>query len=390
MLKQLCYGSLREYPRLAAFLNQLLKSPLKRKDADINALLLVGLHQLLDLRIPDHAALSETVEACRYLGKPWATRLVNGVLRNALRQQEALAESLNSAARLRHPAWMLDALQKAWPDDWERIIDANNEPPPMCLRVNSSRSSRGIYLSRLSELGISASGCALAPNGVRLDEAMDVEVLPGFAEGDVSVQDEAAQLAADVLAPAPGNRVLDACAAPGGKACHLLERYPGLAELVAVDTSDARLALLQQNLQRLSLSAQLQVADARALPKSLGMFDAMLVDAPCSGSGVIRRHPDIKLLRRREDLRGFSKLQLDILKGLWPRLNPGGVLLYVTCSVFPEENQDCIDVFLKATSNAQAETLSVEWGVPAGHGRQLLPSVGGPDGLFFARLRKSN
>jgi 16S rRNA (cytosine967-C5)-methyltransferase len=387
LLQQFCYGTLREYPRLEGLLKQLLKSPLKRKDADIQALLAVGLHQLLDLRIPDHATLSATVEACRSLGKPWATRLVNGVLRSATRRHEALSQALEPAAQLRHPPWLLERLQQDWPAHWQQIVEANNTPPPMCLRVNRRKIALEDYAEKLRSAGIGAARCALATDGLRLDTPVDVTRLPGFAEGQVSVQDEAAQLAADLLVPPPGARVLDACAAPGGKTCHLLERYEAL-DVVAMDSASHRLQPLRDNLARLGLGAQVIEGDARLLPEALGVFDAMLVDAPCSGSGVVRRHPDIKVLRRPDDIPRYSDLQAAILRGLWPRLRPGGVLLYATCSVFPGENQATVADFLAATPNAEVQPLEVRWGIDAGPGKQLLPCATGSDGLFYTLLRK--
>ncbi len=388
-MQQLCYGSLREYPRLIALLGKLLKSPLKRKDQDLQALLVVGLHQLLDMRTPDHAAISATVDGCRGLGKPWATRLVNGVLRNAARQRDSLESDLSEPERLRHPQWLLAAIQEAWPEHWQQIVEANNAQAPMCLRVNTLRQSRDDYLARLDNDGLSAEACALASDGIRLNEAVDVTLLPEFREGSVSVQDEAAQLAADLFTLETGGRVLDACAAPGGKSCHLLERYPEIAELVAMDHAEERLLPLRQNLERLQLTATVLCADAREISDTLGEFDAILVDAPCSGSGVIRRHPDIKVLRRASDIAGYAALQLEILNGLWPRLRDGGTLVYVTCSILPEENALCVATFLEQHGNAAADDLSsLGWGEPAGVGRQLLPVVDGHDGLFFARIQK--
>lgn len=390
LLQALCYGTLRQYHRLEAILGQALDKPLKQRDADIHALLLCGLHQLLDMRIPDHASISASVEACRSLGKPWATGLVNGVLRRCSRESERMTARLADSERLAHPPWLLEALRRAWPDHWEAIIEANNRQPPMCIRVNRLRTDRDSYRDVLHQAGIEAQDCTLAADGLRLQAAVDVNELPGFFDGDVSIQDEAAQLAAPLLDPQPGERVLDACAAPGGKTCHLREYQPSLAELVAMDSDADRLARVGENLSRLGLDARLLCARAQELPATLEpeSFDRILVDAPCSGSGVIRRHPDIKLLRRAGDIPAFAEQQLEILNGLWPLLRPGGRLLYVTCSVLPAENAECVARFLAATDSAEAELLAVDWGEEAGPGRQLLTRPGGADGMYYAAIRK--
>ncbi len=390
LLRQLCYGSLRHYHRLDGIISGFLDKPLKRRDADIHALLLIGLHQLLDLRIPDHAAISSSVEACRKLGKPWATRLVNGVLRRCLRESGSLASGLSDNQRHSHPEWLLEELRQSWPQHWEQLVNANNQHPPMCLRCNDQRGGRDGYLARLERAGIEAEPCTLVPTGIRLAQAADVTALPGFADGDVSVQDEAAQLAAFLLDARPGERILDACAAPGGKACHILEAEPALEELVAMDSDAGRLARVEDNLARLHLPAALVCGDASAPPAELesASFDRILVDAPCSGSGVIRRHPDIKLLRRRDDIASLAEQQLRILGGLWPLLKPGGRLLYVTCSVLPAENAELVARFLQVHDDAGSLAIDADWGVPSGAGRQLLSSAGGCDGLYYALLEK--
>lgn len=389
LLQQLCYGTLREYFRLEWILGQALERPLKARDADIRALLLCGLHQLLDLRVPDHAAIGETVQAARALGKPWATGLVNGVLRSCRRNADSVERGLPEEARWNHPGWLLNDLREAWPERWLSIIDANNSHPPMCLRINRQKVTRDDYLARLREAGIEAVGCLLSRDGIRLAKPQDVAALPGFTDGLVSVQDEAAQLAAPLLDPAPGERILDACSAPGGKACHLLETQPG-AELTAMDIDHRRLAKVEENLHRLGLTAELLVGDGSSPPAALReqSFDRILADVPCSGSGVIRRHPDIRLLRRRDDVENFSQRQLAILQGLWPLLAPGGCLLYVTCSILPVENRRVVESFLSECADAEPLPVAAAWGLPAGVGRQLLPEINGPDGLFFAVLKR--
>lgn len=392
LLQQLCYGTLRSYHRLDGILSQLLKKPLKKKDADLRALMLCGLHQLLEMRTPAHAAISETVEACRALRKNWATGLVNGVLRRCSRESESLLGHLNSAQAVSHPDWLFDSINQHWPQQAQGIFEAGNSHPPLCLRVNRRLLGREEYLSQLQAAGLEAACCQFAEDGIRLLTPVDVDRLPGFSQGLASVQDEAAQLAADLMCIEEGARILDSCCAPGGKACHLLERRPEISELVAMDSDSGRLDRVVENLSRLGLVASVMQGDAQNPPPELAAesFDNLLVDAPCSGSGVIRRHPDIKLLRLAEDIPAFAATQLAILHGLWPLLKPGGQLLYATCSIFPEENSGVIGDFLKGCDSAQLLPLGVNWGVDCEGGRQLLPSTDGADGLFYALLRKTD
>jgi 16S rRNA (cytosine967-C5)-methyltransferase len=390
LLQQLCYGSLRQAPRLQALLAQLLNKPLKDKDRDLQGLLLCGLYQLESTRIPDHAAVSSTVAAVIVLKKNWARGMTNAVLRRFLRERETLAEKLPIAAAACHPEWLHHSLQQQWPEHAGEIITANNLQPPMTLRINTGRVSRPVYLEMLAANGIEASAGLLCEQAVYLATPCDVADLPGFSEGELSVQDEAAQLAAQLLQAAPGERILDACAAPGGKACHVLELQPQLAELVAMDADELRLEKVSENLQRLDLPATVLTGDARKPPAILASasFDRILVDAPCSATGVIRRHPDVKLLRRPGDIGAMADVQLQILTGLWPLLKSGGTLLYATCSVLAEENHELIARFLGQCQDAGALPLEQPWGEEAGVGRQLLPSPEGPDGLFYALLQK--
>lgn len=390
LLQQLCYGTLRSFHRMQGVLQQLLSKPLKSKDADLHALLLCGAYQLLEMRTPDHAAISSTVDACRQLKKNWATGLVNGVLRRCAREQATLLESLSPAQAHSHPQWLFDAVCKHWPEHCEQVFVANNQPPPMTLRVNRQHTSVDAYITELATLGLEASPGKLANTAVYLNTAQNVEQLPGFSEGRVSVQDEAAQIAAGILAPAAGARVLDACSAPGGKCCHLLEMQPELAELVAMDSDAERLLRVDENLKRLGLEARLVQGDAGAPGDTLGSsgFDHILLDAPCSGSGVIRRHPDIKLLRRVTDIQSLAEIQMKMLLALWPLLKPGGSLLYVTCSILPEENSLVVRRFLDETNDADYEMPDFLWGIDCSPGRQILPAIDGADGLYFARLVK--
>ena len=395
LFRALCYGVCRTLPRLEALADELLRSPFKARDRDVQALLLVGIYQLLYMRIPAHAAVGETAGAARLLGKAWATRVLNGCLRRLQREQSALQAKVDRdpCVALLHPAWLLKALRQAWPDDWRELAIANNTPGPMTLRINRRRVSREVYRERLLESGLESRTCEFAPDGLTLETPCDVTALPGFTDGDVSVQDEAAQLAVEllgpVLAPRPGARVLDACCAPGGKTAHLLEAFD--IDLIALDSDARRLTRVSETLDRLGLTARVEQADATQLDGwDADRFDAILLDAPCSGSGVIRRHPDIKRLRRAEDISALAVLQAQLLDRLWQLLAPGGTLLYATCSVFPEENAEQIKAFLARTANARVTTPSeVAWGRPAGDGRQLLPREAGHDGFFYSRLEKA-
>lgn len=393
-LRALCYGTCRTLPRLEALASELLRSPFKTRDADIQALLLLGIYQLLYLRVPPHAAVGETAGAARTLDKPWATRVLNGCLRRLQREGSELQAKVDRdpSIALLHPGWWLKWLRRAWPDDWREIAIANNQPGPMTLRVNRRQIDREAYRERLAAAGIEAILCQHAPDGLTLTESCDVDRLPGFRDGVVSVQDEAPQLTVELLGPAlaprPGARVLDACCAPGGKTAHLLEAFD--IDMLGLDSDASRLARAEATLSRLGLDGQLVHGDATGLDWWDGTpFDAILLDAPCSGSGVIRRHPDIKRLRQPEDIRELARLQARLLDNLWPTLAPGGTLLYATCSVLPEENADQVKAFLSRTADAEATTPDqVAWGRPTGEGRQLLPAENGHDGFFYARLVK--
>ncbi len=392
LTQELAFGAARWQPRLQALAARLLQKPFKATDTDIHALLLIGLYQLLYTRIPPHAAIGETVGCADKLKKGWAKGVLNAVLRRAQREGETLLAEVDRdpSARLGHPRWLLKALKQAWPEQLDALCAANNAHPPMTLRVNRRHGERDAYLAELAEAGIKARACDYSRDGIQLAAPRDVRELPGFAEGRVSVQDEAAQLAAELLESAPGQRVLDACCAPGGKTCHLLETQPGLAEVVAVDLEESRLVRVRENLQRLGLQASLVAADARATGEWWDgkPFQRILLDAPCSATGVIRRHPDIKLARKPEDIAALAHLQGELLDALWPTLEVGGVLLYATCSVMPAENSDSIAAFLARTPGARELDLPGPWGMKQPHGRQLLPQVEGHDGFYYAKLIK--
>lgn len=390
LVQTLTMGVLRNYFYLRALADQLLAKPLKKKDTDIVALILLGLYQLDALRTPDHAAIAETVEAAKQLGKQWAAKLVNGVLRHFQRRQDELKQHIlaDDAAQYNHPLWLLERLRRDYPDQWPQIVTANNQQPPICLRANTLKLQREHLVTQFS--GVEVEMLEHANDGLRLLSPVVVTDLPGFTEGCFSVQDEAAQLAAPLLHGGAPTKILDACSAPGGKASHLAERYPD-AELTCIELEQARLAKVKENFARLQLTADFVCADASALDTWWDgrLFDAILLDAPCSGSGVVRRHPDIKLLRRESDVAKLARLQQDLLTCLWPTLAPGGVLLYATCSILPDENEAVVRRFLDAVADAEHDPIRASWGQARSLGRQLLPQQGGHDGFYYCRLIKT-
>jgi 16S rRNA (cytosine967-C5)-methyltransferase len=393
LIQEMAYGTLRWFHQLAAIAALFLEKPLKPKDADVHALLLLGLYQLRHMRVAPHAAVKETVEAAAALGKPRTKGLLNACLRAYLRAPVRVRTLLEKdpVAAYSHPAWLIESLRHDHPDTWPRILAANNERPPMTLRVNFLRSSRAAYLERLRAADLAARAHDAVDSAVVLDSPVAVTELPGFAEGLVSVQDAAAQLAAVLLDARAGERVLDACAAPGGKTAHILERGPRLAELMALDMDPARAALIEDNLNRLRLSARVRVGDA-STPAAWWegrAFDRILADVPCSATGVIRRHPDIKLRRTPGDLPKLIENQARLLDGLWPLLRPGGKLLYVTCSVLAGENEDRVGAFLAQHEDATECALPTGAGAPRRRGRQILPGEEGMDGFYYACLRKN-
>lgn len=391
LVQEIAYGVLRDLPRLRAIAERLLPRPLDQQDPTVGALLLVGLYQLEALRIPDHAAIGETVQAARRLSRVWASGLLNALLRRFQRERLALLEGLDRRPEVAwgFPSWLIARLQAAWPDQWREILGTSNERPPLCLRVNTQRTSRSAYAARLAEAGITARPIPHTAQGLVLDRRLPPTALPGYAEGLFSVQDGAAQLAAPLLGPAAGQRLLDACAAPGGKTGHLAELGgPGLV-LTAVDREAGRIARVAENLARLGLGAELAVGDA-AVPQgpwSERRYQRILLDVPCSATGVIRRHPDIKWLRRPTDIPALVETQGRMLRALWPLLEPGGMLLYVTCSLLPEENEGQIEAFLAHTPDARERPIA-GWGRPRSVGVQILPGDQGMDGFYFARLER--
>lgn len=403
LIQAMSYGVIRLYPRLQFIANQLISKPLKTKDQDVLLLILSGLYQLIEMRIPDHAAVSETVKITKALKKPWAKNLVNAVLRNYQRQEGAINNKLdkNAEAKFAHPFWWIQAIKKHWNehDRWQQILHANNQNPPMTLRLNTSYVSREDYIGLLKKNGITANAGMHSPDAIYLETPVPVNQIPLFSEGKVSVQDEAAQLAAILLEPQKGDRVLDACAAPGGKTIHLLERENDI-DLVALDIEESRLQKVQENLDRTQLKAQLLAGNAFEPNEwwDKKPFDRILLDAPCSASGVIRRHPDIKLLRKQDDIAKLVEDQAQILNALWPLLKSGGMLLYATCSVLAEENSLQIQHFLELHSDANLQPMNTSWGQQQIVGKQILPgenggdgnheSEKGMDGFFYALIQK--
>lgn len=394
LLQELCFGVLRWHERLAMLADALMDKPLKQRDDDIRLLILLGLYQLEFTAIAPHAILQETVAVTGKRRKAWARGLVNAVLRRYQREAgEALDEVWQDGWRGEYslPDWLLTLFKADWPaQQWQAIARAANERPPMTLRVNLGRISRDAYLQKLSDSGLTATAHADVPSAVVLDAPAPVGRLPGFDEGLCSVQDAGAQLAAWLLAPRDGERVLDACAAPGGKTCHLLEQAPA-ATVLALDSDAARCERIDENLHRIGLQAAVKCADATAVEAWWDgeLFDCILLDVPCSALGVIRRHPDIRHLRQADDLPVLAGLQKQILQSVWTTLKPGGRLLYATCSVTRQENSAQVDAFLESQADARRITIDANWGQAEGAGRQILPGQAGMDGFFYALLEKA-
>jgi len=389
LVQALCFGVCRRFFYLNDILQTLLEKPLKEKDQDIFALLLIGLFQLSDMRVKPHAAVAETVAAADVFKKSWAKNLINAVLRNYQRKEDELKLKLSKEAYYDHPTWIMEKLKQDWPNDWKAILAANNQHPPFSLRVNQKHMSREAYLAMLVEKNIIAHAIPETLSGITFEQALDVSSVPGFTKGGVSVQDGAAQLAAYLLKLEPGQRVLDACCAPGGKTAHILELQPDI-ELIAVDSHAERLKSVHENMHRLGLSAKIVCADVTKMDDWWDgrLFDRILLDAPCSASGVIRRHPDIKLLRREEDVKALGPLQKLLLNSLWNVLKPGGLLVYATCSVFLEENVEVLSAFLHEHADAKEEKIQAAFGKDCSVGKQILPGMLGMDGFYYGCLRK--
>lgn len=395
LLRMLSYGCLRNHWSLGSIIDELLDRPLKKRDRIVRSLLAVGLYQLTDTRVPDHAAVSATVEAARLLKRPKHAGLLNAVLRRYMRERDDMTFGDDPEARFDHPAWLIAVLQQDWPNDWEAILAANNARAPMWLRVNRHRNAVEAYRERLARRGIEAMPLPGFEHALRLAVPVPVSALPGFDDGDVSVQDAAAQIAAPWLLHDVRGRVLDACAAPGGKSAHLKEYGANGIDLTCIDVDPDRAGRVTETLRRLGLDATVRVGDAskRGEPAGSAAWNAILVDAPCSGSGVIRRHPDIKLLRRASDVDDLATLQAGILSACWESLAPGGRLLYATCSVLAAENDGVIGPFLEANSDARENDMLPNNNIRdvmrrTACGYQVLPGTAGLDGFYYACLEK--
>lgn len=396
-VKALAFGTLRWHHRHRRVLEQLLERPLPRRDRLVEALLSVGLFQLVDERQPGYAAVSATVEAARFLRRHHAAGLVNAALRRFQREgEDLLARAADSEeGRYSQPQWLIDRLRRDWPDEWAGILESSLRPPPLWLRVNRMRADAASYAARLrAETGGIATTLDGFPDALRLSRALPVDDIPGFRDGLATVQDAGSQFAAALLAPQGGMRVLDACAAPGGKATHLLEYAGAAIELLALDVDGDRLQRLRDNLKRLGLTAHVVQGDA-CRPADWWdhhPFDRILLDAPCSATGVIRRHPDIKFLRRESDIAPLAARQLELLECVWPLLRSGGRLLYVTCSVLKEENTAVVRAFLERCPDARMDRGSLDHPPWARHtaegGIQLLPGPADTDGLYYALMAR--
>ena len=392
LIKEMLYGTFRWYIKLEYILDQLIEKPLKKKDRLLKHLIMIGLYQLIFMRIPNHAVVSETVETCEKINMRWAKGLVNAILRKYIREAKKINLMIheNDMIKFSHPAWLIKKIKDDWPNNWEEILTANNEHPPMFLRVNKLRNNRKYYIGKLKEVNIEGIETDYSSHGILLKKPTNVEKLPGFSEGHSSVQDLAAQLAIGLLDLKPNHRVLDACAAPGGKTTHILESETKIESLTAIEKDKLRAKRLYDTLDRTRLHAQVKVEDIINIDKWWDgkKFDRIMFDAPCSASGVIRRHPEIRLLRTMDEIIKINKLQKKLLATLWNTLKDNGLLLYVTCSVFNKENRDLIKNFVGSHSKCSLKPIIKKWGIDTGYGRQILPGQDNMDGFFYASLTK--
>ena len=394
LIQESSYGCCRWYFALESLLEQLLNKPLKKQDLDIKCLMICALYQLRELEVAEYAVINESVSAVLIFKKPWAKGLVNAVLRGYQRKKNELEKALTASqpnGDLAFPSWLDSEIRGQWPEQALSIFHNSNQRPPMTLRVNLAKNSREQYLESLAQAGIGATAGGLSDSAVYLDKPTPVTDLPGFVEGKVSVQDEASQLVPNLLQLEPAQHVLDACAAPGGKSCHILESEDSLTRMTSIDISQSKLDRIRENFDRLGVESNLVAADASELETWWDgiQFDRILLDAPCSATGVIRRHPDIKLLRKPEQAKSLAEIQSTLLTKLWTCLKPGGLLLYTTCSLLRQENEETIKRFLDSTDSAKYEAITADWGVECAFGRQLLPGTNsGPDGFFYAVLQK--
>ncbi len=399
--QNLVIGTLRWQVRLEAIASHLLQKKLKDKDVDIKQLILLGLYQIIYLDTPEHAAVSATVSVTKSLKKPWAKALLNGVLRTFLREGEAICEEVDKkpAYKYSHPQWLTKKIRTAYPEHWQTILTANNQPAPLSIRNNPRVQSREdlkkqlLIFSEVAAIGFKLTEHPHSPQGLVFSQGVDITQLPSYDEGGFSVQDPAAQQAGYILNPQAGELILDACAAPGGKTTHILELSDNKAQVFALEKNPERIERLRENLYRLNLTAEIAVADASQPDNWWNgqLYDKILLDAPCSATGIIRRHPDIKWHRTPEDIAELVIVQANILKALWKLLKPAGQLLYSTCSILPEENILQVANFLANEATAQEVKLQVDWGSQdkqeqAQIGKQILPGEAGMDGFYYCLL----
>jgi 16S rRNA (cytosine967-C5)-methyltransferase len=419
LVRDLCFGSLRWHKRLSAVLNGLMPKPLKNKDKDVECLLHIGLYQIIYQQTPNHAAVNETVSALKSLKKSWAKKLVNAVLRNFLRRKDELLKKIdkNDAVRYAFPEWLIGKIKKAWPNDWQQIVSASNQRAPMVLRVNLLHQTQDDYCKKLNKCAIRATASTVCHSAIILDKPVNVHELPDFAKGEVSIQDTAAQLATELLDLKPNMLVLDACAAPGGKTGHILEHCQPL-NVIAIDNNALRMQRVAENMQRIFPLLNTQLVDAGNQDVKLAkivnnfanknsnitllvtdaanteqwaddlLFERILLDAPCSATGVIRRHPDIKCLRRANDIKGLQQQQQQLLAGLWAKLKPEGKLLYATCSILPDENEKQMEAFVAQTEDAIIQNIEADWGRALCYGRQIFPNESAMDGFYYSLIKK--
>lgn len=390
-LSELCFGVARYYHQLSFILNHLLSKPLKNKDLDIMLLLLLGLYELNYLKTPSFAAVDETVKVTKKLKKPWASSLVNGVLRQFLREKESIISSLSNdeVYLYAHPDWLIKKIKKDYPERYHSILLANNNRPPLTLRVNATKTTKEKYYQILLDAGLNVEAVDYLDNALLIHEKVNVTSLPFFKEGYFSIQDIAPQFTKSLLDLSSHQRILDACSAPGGKLTHILESNIEFDKVLAIDNKQYRINKMQSNLLRLGLNAEVKKGDA-AEPASWWdgeLFDSILLDAPCSATGIIRRHPDIKILRTFDAVIDVAKTQKNILNALWPLLKKDGRLLYATCSILKKENDDQMHAFLTSHPDAKSDAINLPIGQKTSYGWQLLPPDS--DGFYYACLKKT-
>ena len=389
-IQTLSFGVVRWYWQLEDQLNPLLSKPIKNKERLVKYIILIGIFQIQHLKTPAHAAVSDTVECCQQLDKQWAKNLVNGCLRNYIRSQEKKPNLEKIPTHYAHPKWMIDSIGQAWPEHKKAIFSANNQAAPLCIRVNKKYCTRDEYLVLLDNEKLEAKKDPYSPIGIRLAHSLPVNLLPKFAQGWVSIQDTASQMIAQFIEAKPKQRILDACAAPGGKTSLILESSADDVVMHALDINSSRNTKLNDTLHRLNLKANVIHGDA-SKPQEWWdgeFYQRILVDAPCSGLGVIRRHPDIKHLRQKNDLTELHQSQSSVLSACWNLLEPNGFLLYTTCSILPSENEQQIDRFLTNTPQAEAINIHHPSAIKLVHGVQSLPGISDMDGFYYCLLHK--